>query len=254
MKNLKTILVILMLAVAGFLIFFKLPDDKIVVDNPNLVDDTETLPNENTEKELWEDEISDYYEIKYELSGISDENVIADMNRWISDRVYQFKKDGNFANLSPQDVETLGFNNGMKYSINFKYNLHESKTIKSYILRTEYFTGGAHGNVEIISFNYEKEGGKRLGLNDVFEKSAEEYLPVLSALGDKYFNVKYGEGYFPEGLSPKPSNFGVWYTDDEKITFVFQPYQIAPYAYGIPEFPVVASGVSDFINLDYFAK
>ena len=243
-----------MLVIAGYLIFFRLPDNKIVVDNPTLVDDTEDTSNENTEKGLWEDEISDYYEIKYDLDGISDENVVADIDRWISDRVYQFKKDGNFQNLSPQDIETLGFNKGMKYSINFKYDLHESKTIKSYILRTEYFTGGAHGNVEVISFNYEKENNKRLGLNDMFKKPAEDYLSVLAALGDKYFTGKYGEAFFPEGVSATPANFGVWYTDDEKITFVFQPYQVAPYAYGIPEFPVVATGVSDFINLDYFAK
>ncbi|MEZ4103004.1 MAG: hypothetical protein R3B55_00270 [Candidatus Paceibacterota bacterium] len=44
----------------------------------------------------------------------------------------------------------------MKYTLDFTYELKESDTIKTYIIKSAVFTGGAHGNLEILTFNYEK--------------------------------------------------------------------------------------------------
>jgi len=88
----------------------------------------------------------------------------------------------------------------------------------------------------------------------VFTKSPAQYLPVLAALGDKFLDDEYKEVAFHEGLDAQPANWTTWYATNTSLIFIFQTYQVVPYAYGTPEFEVVAKGVSDFIKLDYFTK
>ncbi len=227
----------------------------VVVENPKIwIDEEVVTPETVTKLMLWENEETDLYKITYKLSDISEERPKEDIARWVSDRVLQFKTEAGFETMTAEDKETLGFNRGMKYTLDFSYKIKESKTIKTYVVSSAVFTGGAHGNLEVLTFNYEKESGKRISLSDVFVKSPAEYLPVLAALGDKFLEAKYKDVAFHEGLKPEPVNWATWYTTDTSLVFIFQTYQVVPYAYGTPEFEVVAEGVKDFINSKYFVE
>jgi hypothetical protein len=253
MTKFKTILLILMLGLALYLGVFK-ERKSVVVENPGIWVDEEVTPEEEAPAGVWETDESEFYKITYDLSGVTDENVKPDIERWVSDRVSQFKEESGFENLTEEDKEVLGFNRGMKYTLDFTYDLKESEKIKTYIIKSSVFTGGAHGNLEVLTFHYEKETGKRISLSDVFTKSPSQYLPVLAALGDKFLESEYPDVAFYEGLAPEPVNWATWYAKDDSLVFIFQTYQVVPYAYGTPEFEVKASGVSDFINLKYFTN
>lgn len=253
MTKFKTILLILMLGLALYLGVFK-GRKPVVVENPGIWIDEEVAPEEEVSAGTWETDESDLYKITYDLSGITDEEAKPDIERWVSDRVSQFKEEAGFENLTEEDKEFLGFNRGMKYTLDFTYELKESEKIKTYIIKSSVFTGGAHGNLEILTFHYDKETGKRISLSDVFTKSPSQYLPVLAALGDKFLQSEYPDVAFYEGLAPEPVNWATWYAKDDSLVFIFQTYQVVPYAYGTPEFEVKAAGVSDFINLKYFTN
>ncbi|MDQ5883161.1 MAG: hypothetical protein QG654_73 [Patescibacteria group bacterium] len=253
MTKFKIVILISMLGLALYLGVFK-ARKPVVVDNPDIWIDEEPIAETPVKSSLWETEEEEFYKITYNLSGITDENVKPDIERWVSDRVSQFKSESGFENITEEDKEILGFNRGMKYTLDFNFELKESSKIKTYIIKSSVFTGGAHGNLEVLTFNYEKEGGKRISLNDVFLKKPQEYLPVLAALGDKFLESKYKDVAFYEGLAPEPANWTTWYTTDTSIVFIFQTYQVVPYAYGTPEFEVKASGVADFINTKYFTN
>lgn len=252
MKILKALILILLVGAAVYFGFFR--ERKVVVDNPDIwIEEEEETPVVE-EPTLWQKEETEFYTITYNFSDIEDENAKPDIERWVLDRVSQFKTESGFENITEADKEILGFNRGMKYTLDFSYDVKESDTIKTYIVKSAVFTGGAHGNLEVLTFNYDKETGKRISLNDVFTKSPAQYLPVLAALGDKFLDDKYKEVAFHEGLAPEPANWTTWYATNTSLIFIFQTYQVVPYAYGTPEFEVVAKGVSDFIKLDYFTK
>jgi hypothetical protein len=116
------------------------------------------------------------------------------------------------------------------------------------------FTGGAHGNLEILTFHYDKETGKRISLNDIFTKTPAQYLPVLAGLGEKFLQEKYADVAFFDGLKPEPVNWATWYTTDDAVVFIFQTYQVVPWAYGTPELEVKVSEVSEIINTKYFTN
>ena len=260
MSKIKYVILILIIALGGYLIFFDKGSKGVIVDNSSSIsegDDLDVTGEEDIlveENSAFTNEESDFFIIKYELSGINEDGANSDIARFVEGRVSQFKNESGFENLTEEDKETLGFNRGMKYTLDFSYDLKESDYVKSYILKTAVFTGGAHGNLELISFNYDKETGKRLGLNNIFTKSASEYLPALSAFGINYFKEKFPEFFVLEGLKPEPLNWSVWYTENDSIVFIFQTYQVVPYAYGTPEMFIKTENLSKFINEEYFAN
>jgi hypothetical protein len=251
MKNFKSILLLVIIISAIFLALFN-KKRVIVVDNPDFVFEEKT-ETEDVSSSPFEREETDLYTIDYgNIKEIADDAPLSDINRYIEDRVSQFKTESGFENFTEEDKEFLGFNRGMKYTLEFDYEIKESSFIKTYILKTVVFTGGAHGNIEILTFNYDKNTGNRISLSDVFNTPASEYLPVLAALGDKFLQSEYPEVGFYEGLAPEPSNWATWYAKEDSLVFIFQTYQVVPYAYGTPEFEVKARGVADFINMKYF--
>jgi len=261
MKKLKYLILLILVVVIVYMGVFK-ERKTVVTENPYLPEDgaeADSLDQPYVPLETnpsWENEEAEFFKITYELSDIKDESAKLDVDRFVSDRVSQFKNEANFESLSEGDIEALGFNRGMKYTLDFSFELKESDFIKSYILKTAVFTGGAHGNLEVLSFNYEKETGKRLGLKDVFKKSPAEYLPVLSAQGlTSLSSKKEYEGLVSyEGLTPETTNWSVWYTTNDSLNFIFQTYQVVPYAYGTPEVSIKAEDISKLINEEYFSN
>ncbi|MEZ4113969.1 MAG: hypothetical protein R3B65_00705 [Candidatus Paceibacterota bacterium] len=122
MTKLKTIVLIIILGLAMYFGVFK-ERKAVVVDNPGIWID-EDVQMENIEKPgLWEDEETEFYKITYDLSGITDENAKPDIERWVADRVFQFKDESGFKDFTEEDKEILGFNRGMKYTLDFTYEL-----------------------------------------------------------------------------------------------------------------------------------
>lgn len=258
MSKIHTILFILMLATGLFLILTK-EKSQVVVNNSvyNFQDVPNTAPQVNENINIWAPdavEKNDFYEIKYNLDEITDENARMDIERFISSRVAQFKLDSNLESLSEEDKRFLGFYDGFRYTIEFTFDKKESTKIKSYILKIATFTGGAHGNLEISSFNYDKETGQRISLNNIFRRAPAVYLQKLSELGRVFLEEKYAGVAFFEGLAPEPYNWATWYVIDDHLVFIFKPYQVAPWAYGTPEFKIHKNEISEFLNLDYFTN
>lgn len=252
MKNLKPIL-FLIIIISGIILAFLNKERVVVVDNPDFVFEEKDLSEEPENKTLFQKEETEMYMINYgNVTEITEDAPLADIKRYIEDRVSQFKAESGFENITEEDKDMLGFNRGMKYTLEFSYSEKESSTIKTYILKTAVFTGGAHGNLEVLTFSYDKKTGSRISLSDLFNTSAENYLPVLAALGDKFLQSEYPEVAFYEGLKPEPANWATWYATDDSIVFIFQTYQVVPYAYGTPEFSVKVAGVLDIVNMNYF--
>lgn len=118
------------------------------------------------------------------------------------------------------------------------------------------FTGGAHGTSQITTFSFDAYGALPLerlidldnGNDIAITRLIKAKLPT--ALGDMYDETMANEGLGLAYLRPDgtfdnqacgcdgflyASNLYNFIPKDEGITFAFPPYQVAPYASGIPE-------------------
>ncbi len=116
-----------------------------------------------------------------------------------------------------------------------------SKGTIVYLATIDYYEGGAHGINQLITLNFEAKTGRQLTLDDLFAPGYEQPLKniLLKALkaktGCNTLAALHDKGYlYSMDIFPS-ENFTL---GDETITFVYNPYEIAPYAMGSTE-PII---------------
>ena len=94
------------------------------------------------------------------------------------------------------------------------------------------YTGGAHPNTVIIGVNVDRKTGKDVTLDDAL-LMIEKTLPEVSGESLVQLKAVLGEDMlFPEGAEPKADNYSVFLVSKDKVTFIFNNYQVAPYSAG----------------------
>lgn len=102
----------------------------------------------------------------------------------------------------------------------------------------------AHGLTIIKSLTFNINTGKSYELKDLF-KPDSQYVKVLSdlvGLQIKERNIPLIEEY--KGISPEQD----YYIADKSLVIYFQLYDLAPYAYGFPFFPISVYSLQDIIR------
>lgn len=131
------------------------------------------------------------------------------------------------------------------------YAMYESNKIFSYTVERYVFMGGAHGITTRMFRNFDKQTGNLLNEEDLF---TENYMDNLTPLLIQNL-IRQNEGmesaddleaasYYVESIKPN-NNF---YVSDEGITYVFNPYEIAPYYMGEIDILIPASELKPFLN------
>lgn len=125
----------------------------------------------------------------------------------------------------------------MSYQLYARYKLTNKDNIISFYIDYYQFTGGAHGITTRMSYNIDKNSGKEIELKDLFD-SNYDYKSVINKEISRQI-AKDPDRYFPgkdgfKGISDNQS----YYIKNNIITIYFAPYEIAPYASGIPEFNI----------------
>ncbi|URJ47672.3 DUF4163 domain-containing protein [Paenibacillus polymyxa] len=105
--------------------------------------------------------------------------------------------------------------------------------ILSVIMQDYSYTGGAHGMTARKGYTFLLADGKLLQLSNVL-KANPNYKKFLNAdLKKKIDALQAGEGFDKFKELAADQNF---YVTNSGVTIVFDLYDYAPYAYGIPEF------------------
>jgi len=107
------------------------------------------------------------------------------------------------------------------------------------------FTGGAHGMTIIKSLTFDTKTGKQYELKDLF-KPGSEYVKKLSDIIRVDIN-KWGTQLLdPPFKEIRPDQD--FYIADTSLVVYFQLYEIAPYAWGFPYFPIPILDNADIIQ------
>ncbi|NLV21915.1 MAG: DUF3298 domain-containing protein [Syntrophomonadaceae bacterium] len=113
------------------------------------------------------------------------------------------------------------------------------------------YTGGAHGNTERRPYNIDLQSGLDLALKDLFVNNYD-YTSVID--GEIKNQINNGEPIYFEG-DMGFQGIGEdqdYYLQDGALVVVFQQYEIAPYAAGIPEFKIPLNLFGDKFRTDLF--
>lgn len=106
------------------------------------------------------------------------------------------------------------------------------------------FTGGAHGNTLQKSLTFDADTGRSYKLADLF-KPGSDYKKRLNTLIEaqiKSRNLPLLETY------PGISNDQDFYIADKALVIYFQLYELVPYAWGFPYFPISVYDLQDIVD------
>lgn len=184
----------------------------------------------------------------------ADAKARATMEQSVASDIAQFKTDGNFANLTPEDIQIQGLGDGRKYAMGFSYDEYSSANTVSYVFLVYEDTLGAHPNAFYKTFTFDKQGNQ-LQLADLFTANSS-YLSVLSPLAytGVVAQLKDKWGSEPDagmldtvriGTEPSPEALQFYYIDSTNLHLLFPPYQVAAYAAGTFDVSIPLSSLAD---------
>jgi hypothetical protein len=134
--------------------------------------------------------------------------------------------------------------------INLKMKANYPNYLSILIVYSEY-KGGAHPNTLFTYLNYNPKTYQTITLDSIITADG---MPKLRALGESIFrknenlasNAKLSQGYFfAEGVFSLPETFTV---TKEGIKFLYNPYEIKPYAAGTTELLIPFSKIKDIMK------
>lgn len=108
------------------------------------------------------------------------------------------------------------------------------------------FTGGAHGMTSIKSLTFDTKTGKQYSLKELF-KADSNYEKILSdIIGKKIKDWKIQLLEEFKGIRSDQD----FYIADTSLVIYFQLYEITPYVWGFPYFPIPLKDIADIIQPD----
>ena len=184
----------------------------------------------------------------------ADETATATMKAYVEGQIAQFKKDGNFANLTHDDVQMMRLDE-RKYALGIEYKTYEGPATISYVYQLYADTLGAHPNTTYRTFTFDKKTGALLALKDVFTSNAP-YLQTLStksravlpgkiATMESVAVTEVDTDYINSGTKPEAEAFQNFYFEGSNLVLLFPPYQVGPYVLGMIELPIPTNELKD---------
>ncbi|MBR1808634.1 MAG: DUF3298 domain-containing protein [Paludibacteraceae bacterium] len=123
--------------------------------------------------------------------------------------------------------------------------------VLTYELEQYVYMGGAHGVNTRMFFNYDTQTGRLLTESDIFREGFEQ--PVARLLQNTLIEQSeefhsrqdfLDAGFEFDSIHPN-GNFAL---TDDAVTYLFNPYEIAPYVYGETEITLDRSLIKDYLK------
>ena len=132
----------------------------------------------------------------------------------------------------------------LKKSSKIIYNQNEVLIveIESYI-----YAGGAHGMSSIQYLHFDMKSGKEFGIDEVFDPNAKENLKELLIKKCEEMKKDGSSMLFEDAKAEISDNF---YFDKQNLNFVYNPYEIGPYAAGYITIPIPIENLKKLIIKD----
>ena len=121
----------------------------------------------------------------------------------------------------------------------------------SYSVYDETFSGGAHGFHTQQGYTFLKPSGELFTTPIINNPDDAAFQQLLRRSINEYFGPYPAEDWLwasEDELLPLPQCPP--YLDNQGVTFIYQPYEIAPYAAGMPSFTIPYDSIKPFLTAD----
>lgn len=128
------------------------------------------------------------------------------------------------------------------------------KNLLSYSIERYLYMGGAHGINTRLFFNFDLTTGQQVNEKDLFTEGYEQFVPALlvQCLIEQNDNLQLisdlrESDYMIEAIVPN----GNFYVTEDGITYIFNPYDIAPYSLGETEIFIAADKIKPYLKPEW---
>ncbi|TSC61615.1 MAG: Secreted deoxyriboendonuclease [Parcubacteria group bacterium Athens0416_74] len=177
-----------------------------------------------TVKESNENTAAYTIDVKYPQFGIPSADAV--IKGYVERAIAAFKS-------YPSDVPSVDSVPKNEQVISFEDAYAGSDFVSVALLVSEY-TGGAHPNSVYIGVNVDVRTGKEVTLGEALALTGKS-LAQVAAQTDKEMKAKLTDAYFKEGAEAKAENYSTFTISKDSVTFIFNSYQVGPYAAGPQE-------------------
>jgi len=275
MEHLKSPLVIvLILLVVGEGLYITYPSWSPLLSVFTRPSETATSTDEGSVSAIGPKSIEEngkYYDISTSYPGetplkktagaLADQRAVSAIKGFEQNTIESFKENGNFANLTAEDIKIQGLDQGRKYTLTIDYKLYTSPMTISYVLDIYEDTLGAHGNGFYRTFTFDSATGAGVLFGDLFTPNSD-YLGKISSLARAKLPaiIAKAEGVsisqvdmqaINDGASADGDNFQSFYLDGKTLVILFPPYQVAAYAAGPQTLRIPLSDLKAILKTKY---
>jgi peptidoglycan-N-acetylglucosamine deacetylase len=207
---------------------------------------TEQLPRLIvSEKEIKQETETYQINIKYPIT--SNSSINRAVERLIQSHIAAFKHDIGPKRISPNWRNELW----CRYTTS-----QYSSRIGSIRFDIYAFTGGAHGNTQVITQTYDFKTGKEIRLNGIFNPRLN-YLPQIADRVRRQLTKQLQMptlDWITTGTAPVAKNYQAFMLTPSGIIFIFQQYQVGPRVAGMPEVELKGEQINDILTPSFQKK
>jgi|CXWL01.1.fsa_nt_gi hypothetical protein len=196
--------------------------------------------------------------LKESVSKEADAKAVMLMKVFEENTIGGFKENGNFENLTAEDIKTQGLTAERKYAMGIDYEIYKGERTVSYVYTIYQDTLGAHPNTYYRTFTFDMVTGNMLALDDLFlptasylDRMSEQTRKDLPKLLEKMGGANPDLDSIKSGTLPDSDSFQNFTIDGTNLNMIFPPYQVAAYVYGTIVDPIPLSSLADILKPIY---
>jgi hypothetical protein len=217
---------VIALLVIGWVVFTHHDRTTNPIPTPDVGTPTASWPSVEVDHKTISDS-NQYYTIDAMYPITKDTGINDQFKAFAEDQVAQFKDDTSWATDPSIDSASKG-----SLSLDLSYREERSAIADNYIFTIATYTGGAHGLQATRTFSFDQYGAP-IALSDLFtntDAGLKTIAPFVQAELTKK-NVA-DAATIKEGTAPTKENYQNFFISDTGVSFIFDPYQVAPYSEG----------------------
>lgn len=218
---------------------------KTSTPNTDTAEQQAIWPSREVEKVAVTDN-SGYTSISAEYPKTASDSITVYFKSFIDEQISQFKSDTSWVADQPDSAQAQAL------SLEITYNSTQATNVQTYVFSVNLYTGGAHGMQIRKTFSFNKEG-QMLTISNVFTNGMDG-LAGFSKLVQKELLTREGvtADWVTDGAAPTEENYHSFIVNDDSVTILFDPYQVAPYSTGTVDISIPVKSFQKTANLSLF--
>lgn len=238
-KIILIVLLVVVLAVIGFFVYNHQATKNVA---PTQVSETTPLPTPSQWpstkiKDATINDSNTYYTITATYPVTNDEVINGYFKTYVDNAVASFKSDTAWATTDAADAAAAG-----QLTLNITYTEQKNSNADNYIFSDASYEGGAHGLTATQTFSFSATG-QQLSLSNLFTNGDDGLKTIAPYVASQLKTTlpSTDQQFVDDGTSAVDTNYANFTIQSDGITFLFDPYQVAPYADGLQTVKVPVS-------------